>query len=48
MVPHNEELNDVSSPSIVRVIKSKIIRWVGHVSRMGERRGVYRVFEWDI
>jgi len=35
---HNEELNDLySSPNIVRVIKSRRTRWVGHVSRMGER-----------
>ena len=41
---HNEELNDLySSPNIVRVIKSKIMGWAGHVERMGERRGVYRV-----
>jgi len=41
---HNEELNDLyPSPSIVRVIKSRRMRWVGHVARMGERRGVYRV-----
>ena len=41
---HNEELNDLySSPNIVRVIKSKRMRWAGHVARMGERRGVYRV-----
>ena len=41
---HNEELNDVySSPSIVRVIKSSRMRWAGHVARMGEERGVYRV-----
>jgi len=40
---HNEELNDLYSPSIVRVIKSRRMRWVGHVARMGERRGVYRV-----
>ena len=39
---HNEEINDLYS-LIVRVIKSRIIRWVGHVARMGERRGVYRV-----
>jgi len=31
------------SPIVVRVIKSRIIRWAGHVARMGERRGVYRV-----
>ena len=41
---HNEELNDLySSPNIFRVIKSRRIRWVGHVARMGEERGVYRV-----
>ena len=41
---HNEELNDLnSSPNIVRVIKSRRMRWAGHVSRMGEERGVYRV-----
>jgi len=42
---HNEELNDPrSSPNIVRVIKSRIMRWAEHVARMGERRGVYRIF----
>ena len=41
---HNEELNDLySSPNIVRVVKSRRMRWAGHVARMGERRGVYRV-----
>ena len=41
---HNEELNDLySSPNIVRVIKSRRMRWTGHVARMGEERGVYRV-----
>ena len=35
---HNEELNDLySSPNIIRVIKSRRMRWVGHVARMGER-----------
>ena len=42
---HNEELNDLySSPNIVRVIKSRRIGWAGHVARMGEESGVYRVF----
>jgi len=41
---HNEELNDLySSLNIVRMIKSRRMRWVGHVARMGEERGVYRV-----
>jgi len=41
---HNEELNDLySSLNIVRVLKWRRIRWVGHVARMGEGRGVYRV-----
>jgi len=41
---HNEELNDLyCSPNIVRVIKSRRMRWVGHVARMGEERGVCRV-----
>ena len=37
---YNEELNDLnSSPNIVRVIKSRRMRWVGHVAHMGEERG---------
>jgi hypothetical protein len=43
---HNEELNDLYSlPStiIVRVVKSKRMRWEGHVARMVEKRGVHRV-----
>ena len=41
---HNEELHGLySSPNIVRVIKSRRMRWAEHLSRMGERRGVYRV-----
>jgi hypothetical protein len=40
---HNEELHDLySSPNIVQVIKLRM-RWEGHVARMGEERGVYRV-----
>jgi hypothetical protein len=41
---HNEELNDLySSPNIVRVVKSRRMKWAGHVARMGEERGVHRV-----
>jgi hypothetical protein len=41
---HNEELKDLyCSPSIVRAIKSRRMRWTGHVARMGERKDVYRV-----
>ena len=41
---HNEELNDLySSTNIVRVIKSRRMRWAGYVARIGEERGVYRV-----
>ena len=41
---HNEELNDLYSlPNILRVVKSRRMRWAGHVVRMGEDRGVHRV-----
>ena len=41
---HNEELNDLyTSTNIARVIKSRGMRWMGHVTDMGERKGVYRV-----
>ena len=41
---HNEELNDLySSPNIVRLIKSRIMRWAGHVARMEKGRGVHKV-----
>ena len=36
-------INVISSPNIVRVIKSRRMRWAGHVARMGEESGVYRV-----
>jgi hypothetical protein len=37
---HNKELYAMySSPNIIRVIKSRRLRWAGHVARMGERRG---------
>ena len=41
---HNKELSDrYSLPNIVRVVKSRRMRWAGHVARMGEGRGVHRV-----
>ena len=41
---HNEELSHLYSlPNIVRVVKSRRMRWAGHVTRMGEGRGVHRV-----
>jgi hypothetical protein len=40
----NEELNDLYSlPTIIRVIESRRMRWAGHVARMGEGRGAYRI-----
>jgi hypothetical protein len=41
---HNEELRDLySSSSIIRIIKSRKMRWEGHVARMGEKRNTYRL-----
>jgi hypothetical protein len=41
---HNEEFHNLySSPSIIRMIKSRRIRWAGHVARMGEKRNAYRI-----
>jgi hypothetical protein len=41
---HNKELHDLySSPSIIRKIKSRRMRWAGHVARMGEKRNAYRL-----
>jgi len=41
---HNEELRDLYSlPNIVRVVKSRRMKWAGHVTRMGQGRGVHRV-----
>jgi hypothetical protein len=41
---HNEEIRNLySSPSIIRMIKSRSMRWAGHVARMVERRNAYRV-----
>ena len=41
---HNEELNDLYSPNIVGVNKSRTMRWARHVARRGEIRGVYRTW----
>jgi hypothetical protein len=45
---HNEELHDLytSSPSIIKIIKSRMMRWAGHVVRMG-RRGTLIDYWWD-
>jgi hypothetical protein len=41
---HNEELRDLySSPSIVRRVKARRMRWEGHVARVGEKRNAYRL-----
>jgi hypothetical protein len=40
---HNDELHRLYSPNIVRVIKARRMRWVGHVARKGEGRSLYRV-----
>jgi hypothetical protein len=41
---HNEELHDLHySSNIIRVIKSRKMKWVGHAARMGEKRNAYRV-----
>jgi hypothetical protein len=41
---HNEELRDLYSlPSITRIIKSRMMRWAGHVARIGEKRKAYRL-----
>jgi hypothetical protein len=43
----NEEVKDLyCSPNVIQVVKSRRKRWEGHVARMGERRGVYRVLVW--
>jgi hypothetical protein len=40
----NEVLHDLySSPSIIRIIKARRMRWAGHVARMGEKRNTYRL-----
>jgi hypothetical protein len=41
---HNEELHNLySSPNIIRMIKSRRVRWAGHVARMEEKRNEYRI-----
>jgi hypothetical protein len=41
---HNEQLHNLySSPSIMRMIKSRRVRWTGHVARIGVRRNTYRI-----
>jgi hypothetical protein len=41
---HNEEFHNLySSPSLIRIIKSGKMRWMGHVARIGEKRNVYRL-----
>jgi hypothetical protein len=41
---HNEELHKLySSPSIIRMIKSRMIRWAGHIVRIGEKKNAYRI-----
>jgi hypothetical protein len=41
---HNEELHNLySPPNIIRYIKSRRLRWAGHVARMGEERKVYKI-----
>jgi hypothetical protein len=43
---HNEELRELySSPSIIRMIKSRMMRRLGHVAGMGEKRNVYRLLD---
>jgi len=41
---HNEELNDLYSPNIIHVIKSRRMKWAGHIAYMGERKEACRVF----
>jgi transcription termination factor 2 len=41
---YNEELHNLYSSSIIRIIKSRRMRWAGHMARMGEKRNVYRLF----
>jgi len=45
---HNKELNDLYSPNIIWVIKSRRMRWAGHAACMGERKCAYRVWWEDL
>jgi hypothetical protein len=41
---HNEDLRDIcSSPSIIRIIKSRRMRWTGHEARMGKKRNAFKL-----
>jgi hypothetical protein len=41
---HNKELHNLySSPSIIRIIKARRMRWAGHVARMGDKKNAYRL-----
>jgi hypothetical protein len=41
---HNEQFRNLySSPSVIRIMKSRIMRWAGHVAPMGEKRNAYRL-----
>jgi hypothetical protein len=43
---HNEELHNLySSPSIIRIIKSRRMRWAGHVAQIWEKRNAYRILD---
>jgi hypothetical protein len=41
---HSKELHNLYSLSIIRMSKSRRMRWAGHVARMGEKRNAYRIF----
>jgi hypothetical protein len=42
---HNDELHNLySSPNIIRMIKSRRVKWAGHVARMGQTRNAYRIY----
>jgi hypothetical protein len=44
-MPYNQELHNLYSPTIIRMIKSRRMRWAGHVAPMGETMNVYTVLE---